>query len=139
MEKSDFNPLFSVEHSLHVARILQENVTFKDMKAENSVGLCHTTLYKIEKHGNYNVISLLKFAELVGKRIYFDGQPVYNLQDIGEIFRRLRQKSQLTILDIYEKTKIYPYMVSKIESGKSYSKATLVKYLMLFPIDIKIK
>lgn len=136
--ETDYNPLFNVEHSLHVARVLMDS-TLEDMKKNKSVGLSHVTIYKIENHKGYNVESLLKFATFVGKRIYFNGKPVNNLQDIGEIFREVRQKSQLTILDIYEKTKMYPYIISKIESGKSYSKATLVKYLMLFPIDIKIK
>lgn len=133
----EYNPLFNVEHSLHVARVLMDS-TFEDMRKKKGVGLSPLTIYNIENHKGYYVDSLLKFAAFVDKTIYINNRSVTSLQDIGDIFRDLREKCQLTLLDIYEKTKIYPYIVSKIERGKRYNKATLIKYLSFFPIEITI-
>ena len=124
---NQLDALYEIEQELYKARMLT-SISLKDIKtSESRVNIM--AMYNIERHKDYAVENLLKYIKILGRRLYLDGRPVENLADIGRILKEKREAAGLSMFAAFNQTQILPKSISKMESGKSYRKSTLVKYI----------
>lgn len=132
-----FDSFFEIEQSLYKTRLVS-NISLKDISSKDE-GLHIVVMYRIEKHKNYHMSSLLKYVKIMNKKLYADNILIDNLDQLGELLKSKRTAAGLSLLKTYASTGIMPKNISRIENGEDYNKNTLIKYLSIFPIILKIK
>ena len=133
----EFDCFFDIEQSLYKTRLVS-NISLKDVSSKD-VGLHIVVMYRIEKHKNYHMSSLLKYVKIMNKKLYADNIWIDSLEQLGELLKSKRMAAGLSLLKVYASTGIMPKNISRIERGEDYNKATLIKYLSIFPIIFKIE
>lgn len=124
---NQFDSLYEIEQELYKTRMLT-SISLKDIKtSENKINIM--AMYNIERHKDYAVENLLKYIKILGRSLFLDGCLVESLTDIGRILKEKREAAGLSMFAAFNQTQILPKSISKMESGKSYRKSTLVKYI----------
>lgn len=133
----DHDPLYSIETYLYKIRLISD-ISIRSIFEKKDIGVSTTTIFRIERHNNYNMQSLLNYAEILGKYIIMEGTKVKTLADIGLIFKNKREQQKLTLLEAYSKSSVIPRSIINIERGKNYSKNTFLAYMSIFKLKIEI-
>lgn len=135
IESFDF--LFEIEQSLYKTRLIS-NTSLKDVSLKGD-GLHIVVMYRIEKHKNYHITSLLKYAKILNRKIFADNILIDSVETLGELLKSKRLEAGLSLFKASSMSGIIPKSIIKIERGREYTKSTLVKYISIFPINFTIK
>lgn len=133
----NFDFLFEIEQSLYKTRLIS-NTSLKDVSLKGD-GLHIVVMYRIEKHKNYHITSLLKYAKILNRKIFADNILIDNVETLGELLKSKRLEAGLSLFKASSMSGIIPKSIIKIERGREYTKSTLVKYISFFPINFTIK
>lgn len=128
--------LYKVEQELYKTRMMT-SLSLKDIK-NSEYGIPSVIVYKIERHKEYNMDSLMKYVKILGKRLFIDDKQVVDLQDIGDIMKGMREHAALSLSEAYFHSKVLPKSIFKIENGKQYRKSTLTKYALYYNITFTL-
>ena len=132
-----YDVFFDIEQSLYKTRLIS-NTSLKDISSKEE-GLHIVVMYRIEKHKNYHVSSLLKYASILKKKLYADDVLIDSLDTLGNLMKSKRQSAGLSVFRTSTVSGLIPKTILKIEHGKDYNKSTLAKYLSYFPVNFRIE
>ena len=133
----EYDCFFDIEQSLYKTRLVS-NISLKDVSSQED-GLHIVVMYRIEKHQNYHMSSLLKYVKIMNKKLYADNILIDSLEQLGELLKSKRLAAGLSLLKAYSSSGVIPKNISRIERGEDYNKSTLKKYLSTFPTILKIE
>lgn len=103
-----------------------------------SKGYKTPTIYRIERHGNYNMNTLFSLIAEYGLKLSFNGVRVGDKQSLGVAIRERRQQLGLSQLNVIFKTGLSSSRIISVEHGRDYWKKTLNAYLEVLDSTVTI-
>lgn len=136
----DNDPLSSIEVELQITRRIL-SIPFVEIENQDtlvSVRIYHRSVFNIEQHRNYSIITLLNYCTRLKRQLVLDGVTVSNLDDIAQIFKKKRISAGETLTSVALKIGVLPKILKKIEDGKTYTRNTLLKYILYYNIKVEL-
>lgn len=96
------------------------------------------TIYRIERHSNYNINTLFSLIAEYGLELSINGVRVGDKQALGVAIRERRQQLGLSQLTVIFKTGLSSSRIISVEHGRNYWKKTLNAYLAVLNSTITI-
>lgn len=96
------------------------------------------TIYRIERHGNYNINTLFSLIADYGLELSFNGVRVGDKQALGVAIRERRQQLGLSQLAVIFKTGLSSSRIISVEHGRDYWKKTLNAYLEVLDSTVTV-
>jgi len=103
-----------------------------------SRGIAGPTVYKIHRGENYAIGSLFKYIESLHYVVKVDGVLVTDTVKLSGLLKAKRIALGLSLLDLEKELGWSPNQVISVEKGSNYYRSTLLKYIQVVNIDIKI-
>lgn len=128
--------LETVEDSLRLRRV-ERGIT---PPKEAGMGGDYTapTVYRIERHGNYNVSNLFALLADCGLELTFNGSRVGDQRALGVAIRERRSELGLSQMAVTFKTGLTSSRIIAVEHGRNYWKKTLNAYLEILGATISV-
>ena len=127
--------LYLIEKDLYVNRMMS-SITQRDIRG-NKLHL--SVVYNIERHKDYIVDYLFKYAKISGKSIFLNDHLIENVQQLGEVLKEERISKGYSGLSFFKETGVIPKSLAKIEKGDKYRKSTLLNYMSIFSFVLTLK